>query len=51
MVVEEILTALGISTSHLIGKHAPCPGCEGKDRFKFDDLRRHGDCDDALMHN
>lgn len=33
----EILPRLGVPTSHLTGKHGPCPMCGGKDRFRFDD--------------
>jgi len=31
----EILPALGISGESLTGKHVPCPGCGGFDRFRF----------------
>lgn len=31
----EILTAFGISALALSGKHCPCPGCGGKDRFRY----------------
>ncbi|UVK55103.1 toprim domain-containing protein [Mesorhizobium sp. AR02] len=31
-----ILGALGVPSSHLTGKHGPCPMCGGKDRFRFD---------------
>lgn len=31
-----ILTRLGIPASALKGKNCPCPGCGGKDRFRFD---------------
>ena len=31
----EILTAFGISPLALSGKHCPCPGCGGKDRFRY----------------
>ena len=31
----EILTAFGISALALSGKHGPCPGCGGKDRFRY----------------
>lgn len=33
----EILPALGIDPSFLTGRHGPCPGCGGKDRYRFDD--------------
>ena len=32
-----ILTTLGVDPAHLDGKHRPCPGCGGTDRFRFDD--------------
>lgn len=38
---KSILPALGVSMTHLTGKHGPCPMCGGKDRFRFDD--RGGD--------
>lgn len=31
-----ILTRFGIPASALKGKNCPCPGCGGKDRFRFD---------------
>lgn len=31
----EILTAFGISDLALSGKHCQCPGCGGKDRFRY----------------
>ena len=34
---QMLLPALGISEEHLSGRHGPCPGCGGKDRFRFDD--------------
>ncbi len=30
-----ILTSHGIHDNHLTGKHGPCPGCGGKDRFRY----------------
>jgi phage/plasmid primase-like uncharacterized protein len=33
----EILAHLGIEPSALRDRHGPCPGCGGKDRFRFDD--------------
>jgi putative DNA primase/helicase len=27
----------GIESRFLTGKHGPCPMCEGRDRFRFDD--------------
>lgn len=32
-----ILVALGFDDGMLDGKHHPCPACQGKDRFRFDD--------------
>lgn len=32
-----ILSALGVDKRFLTNKHGPCPMCEGKDRFRFDD--------------
>lgn len=31
----DILQALGVSAESLTGKHTPCPGCGGRDRFRF----------------
>lgn len=31
-----ILLALGVDQKFLGGKHGPCPMCEGRDRFRFD---------------
>jgi phage/plasmid primase-like uncharacterized protein len=33
----EILPALGIAPNALRNRHGPCPGCGGRDRFRFDD--------------
>ncbi len=38
----EILTRLGIDSGHLKKRHGPCPGCGGKDRFRFDDRDGRG---------
>ena len=38
----EILTQCGLDASLLVNRHGPCPGCGGKDRFRFDDLGRNG---------
>ncbi len=38
----EILTHLGIDGTCLKNRHGPCPGCGGKDRFRFDDLDGRG---------
>lgn len=37
-----ILLQLGVDRSFLTGKHGPCPMCEGKDRFRFDDKDGRG---------
>jgi putative DNA primase/helicase len=39
---REILTSLGIGMDALDNRHSPCPGCDGKDRFRFDDLNGDG---------
>lgn len=36
------LPALGIPAEYLTNKHGPCPGCGGKDRFRFDDREGRG---------
>ncbi len=33
-----ILGHFGVRSEFLVGRHGPCPGCGGKDRFRFDDL-------------
>ena len=33
----EILTDLGVDPAFLLDRHGPCPGCGGRDRFRFDD--------------
>lgn len=37
-----ILRALGVDARYLRDKHGPCPGCAGKDRFRFDDKEGRG---------
>ena len=37
-----ILVAFGLSLRSLSGKHAPCPLCGGKDRFRFDNKEGRG---------
>ena len=37
-----ILQTLGIDAQHLRNKHGPCPVCQGKDRFRFDDKEGRG---------
>jgi len=39
---RELLPRFGIPSTVLDGKHHPCPGCGGKDRFRFDDLEGTG---------
>lgn len=34
---KHILPALGVNSRFLTGKHGPCPFCEGRDRWRFDD--------------
>lgn len=37
-----ILSRLGVATESLTGAHTKCPGCGGKDRFRFDDQEGAG---------
>ncbi|MDB9703750.1 AAA family ATPase [Rhodospirillales bacterium] len=37
-----VLVSQGIDLKVLDGKHHPCPGCGGKDRFRFDDKDGRG---------
>lgn len=37
-----LLVQFGIERHLLTGKHAPCPVCEGRDRFRFDDREGRG---------
>jgi len=39
---REILSGLGIADERLRPQHGPCPGCNGKDRFRFDDRDGRG---------
>lgn len=39
---ESILTSLGVSTDFLSKKHGPCPMCQGKDRYRFDNKDGRG---------
>jgi len=39
---RHILSALGIDIPDNLNKHAPCPVCEGTDRFRFDDKEGKG---------
>ena len=37
-----VLGGLGVDAQLLTNKHSPCPGCGGKDRFRFDDKNGEG---------
>lgn len=37
-----LLAQLGVASSVLTGKHGPCPGCGGTDRFRFTDHEASG---------
>lgn len=37
-----VLSALGVDGSLLNARHGPCPGCGGRDRFRFDDRDGEG---------
>lgn len=37
-----MLERLGVDSAALTGRHAPCPGCGGRDRFRFDDRDGRG---------
>lgn len=37
-----ILLSLGIDEKYLTGKHGPCPMCEGRDRFRWDNQNGNG---------
>ena len=39
---QSILPALGVASECLSNRHGPCPGCGGKDRFRFDDKDGRG---------
>lgn len=39
----DLLPALGVPAAALSRRHGPCPGCGGRDRFRFDDRRGAGD--------
>ena len=39
---REILATLGVDVPAGEHKHGPCPGCGGKDRFRFDDRNGRG---------
>lgn len=36
------LGRFGVNTALLTGRHGPCPGCGGRDRFRFDDKEGEG---------
>ena len=38
----DVLGRLGVKTELLENKHGPCPGCGGKDRFRWDDKDGEG---------
>lgn len=37
-----VLAHFGVDASRLVNKHGPCPGCGGRDRFRFDDKNGEG---------
>ncbi len=39
----DVLASAGVPAEHLRNKHGPCPGCGGKDRFRFDNRTGRGD--------
>lgn len=39
---EQVLGSLGVRTELLQKRHGPCPGCGGRDRFRFDDKDGEG---------
>jgi putative DNA primase/helicase len=39
---REILPQLGVDSRFLSNRHGPCPLCDGKDRFRFDDKNGDG---------
>ncbi|MBU2853344.1 DUF7146 domain-containing protein [Acidithiobacillus ferriphilus] len=39
---KSLLPGLGVDAHTLHGKHCACPGCGGKDRFRFDDKDGNG---------
>jgi putative DNA primase/helicase len=39
---KTLLPSLGVDAHALHGKHCACPGCGGKDRFRFDDKDGNG---------
>ena len=47
---KEILPSLGVAAAMLTRKHAACPVCGGKDRFRFDDKGGRGTWFCAQQH-
>lgn len=39
---HDVLARLGVKTDLLNPRHGPCPGCGGRDRFRFDDKEGDG---------
>jgi len=39
---RHLLTSLGVDSRFLVNKHGPCPICEGKDRFRWDNQNDGG---------
>ena len=39
---HSILSSLGIDSAYLKRRHGPCPMCQGRDRFRFDDKNGRG---------
>lgn len=39
---QQLLPDLGVRADLLTGRHGPCPGCGGRDRFRFDDREGNG---------
>ena len=39
---KQMLPLLGVDAKFLSGKHGPCPMCEGRDRWRFDDKEGAG---------
>jgi hypothetical protein len=37
-----LLSRFGVDAALLSNRHGPCPGCGGKDRFRFDDQEGNG---------
>lgn len=38
----DVLGRLGVNTEFLTNRHGPCPGCGGRDRFRYDDKNGEG---------